>query len=259
MSALSRLLVLGLALCSTSLWAQGAKTELLIYCGITMVKPMTEIAQRFEQREPVKVVISQGGSENLYQSLKKSRLGDLYLPGEPSYRDKYLAEGLLGPYKVVGYNRLALMVAKGNPRRVKADPRELLRKDLTMVMGSKESGSVGLESKTLLDKLGIYPQAVAKAALLLPDSRALSAAMRRGDADVTLNWRATAFIPENAAQLEIVDLDAKLATPQALMLTELTFSPQPALTRRFVDFAAGEEGQAIFRKHGFLDEQRPGK
>lgn len=240
---------------SSGAMAQSARPELLIYCGITMVKPMTEIAQRFETRENAKVTISQGGSESLYQSLKKSRLGDLYLPGEPSYREKYLSEGLLGDYKVVGHNRLAMVVPKGNPRKVKADPRELLRKDLTIILGSKESGSVGLESKTMLDKLGIYPQAVARAALLLPDSRALSAAMRRGDAELTLNWRATGFVPENAAVLEVLDLDPRIAPPQALMLTELTFSRQQALARKFIDFASSDEGRNIFRKHGFVEDK----
>ncbi|MCX8087161.1 MAG: substrate-binding domain-containing protein [Rhodocyclaceae bacterium] len=81
--------------------------ELLLYCGITMVKPMTEIARAFEKRENVKITISQGGSEDLYLSAKKSGIGDWYLPGEPSYRDKHLHEGLLGEYVTVGYNQMA--------------------------------------------------------------------------------------------------------------------------------------------------------
>ncbi|MDP1956617.1 MAG: hypothetical protein Q8J75_00385, partial [Rhodocyclaceae bacterium] len=55
-----------------------AQTEMLLYCGITMVRPMTEIARLFEQREKVRIVIAQGGSEDLYQSAKKSGVGDWY-------------------------------------------------------------------------------------------------------------------------------------------------------------------------------------
>ncbi len=47
-----------------------ARIELLLYCGITMVRPMTEIAKNFEQRENVKITIAQGGSEDLFQSAK---------------------------------------------------------------------------------------------------------------------------------------------------------------------------------------------
>lgn len=232
--------------------AQQPRPELLIYCGITMVRPMGEIAQLFEARENVKVTMAQGGSEDTYQSAKK-RGGDLYLPGEPSYRQKHLAEGLLGDYVTVGYNQMAMMVQKGNPKQVKPDPRELLRRDLTVILGNADSGSVGNESKEILDRLGIYPKVVRAAAFLAPDSRSLSKAMRQHDADLTMNWRATGFAPENVGALEMIDLDPKLAKPQALMLTLLTSSRQAELARRFMALAAGPEGQALFRKYGFLD------
>ncbi len=83
-----RALATVLLLAGGSAFAQGTKPELLLYCGITMVHPMTEIARVFEARENVKLSIAQGGSEHLYQSAKKSGVGDWYLPGEPSFRAK---------------------------------------------------------------------------------------------------------------------------------------------------------------------------
>jgi molybdate transport system substrate-binding protein len=38
-------------------------------------------------------------------------------------------------------------------------------------------------------------------------------------------------------------------------LNLLTFSKNKDLARRFIAYAAGDEGQAIFRKHGFLDNK----
>ncbi|MFZ4537083.1 substrate-binding domain-containing protein [Propionivibrio sp.] len=239
--------------CSLSAWSQ--QQNLLIYCGITQVRPITELARLFEAKENVRIQIAQGGSEDLYQSAKKSRLGDLYLPGEPSYREKHLAEGLFGEHKVVGYNQMAIIVQKGNPKRVKGNLNELLRKDLTIMIGNAESGSVGQETRTMLEMAALYPKVVAKAVELMPDSRAINLAMKRGEADATLNWRATSFFPDNATHLEAVDLDAKIAKPQALLLIQLTFSKNPLLARKFVDFVASEEGQAVFRKNGFLDNK----
>ena len=232
---------------------QDSRPELLVYCGITMVRPMTEIARVIEQRETVRVTISQGGSEDLYQSLRKSQVGDLYLPGEPDYRARHLAEGLLGEFKVVGYNQAALMVRKGDPHQIKADVRELLRKDLAVVIGSPESGSIGQETKRILDLVGLYTQVQDVAAFLAPDSRTLNAALRKGEADLILNWRATGFFPDNIEVIDVLDLDPALAKPQPLLLNLLTFSTQPDLARRFMHYAASAEGQAIFRKHGFLD------
>lgn len=245
---------LALALVSGQVFAQPAKPELLVYCGITMVRPMSEIAQLFEKREGAKITMAQGGSEDLYQAARKSG-GDVYLPGEPSYRAKHVAEGLLGDFTVVGFNQMALMVQKGNPKKVKADPRELLRPDLVIILGNAESGSVGNESRSILDRLGIYPKVVKAAAFLAPDSRSLSRAMRRKEADLTMNWRAAGFAPDNLAAMDVIDLDPRLAKPQALQLTLLTSSKNPDLARRFIALAAGPEGQAVFRKHGFWDSK----
>lgn len=236
--------------------AQAApRRDMLIYCGITMIRPMTEIARAFEKREAVNITLAQGGSKDLYQSLKKSRQGDLYLPGEPSYRAKYLGEGLLGESVTVGYNQLALVVRKGNPKQVQGDPKELLRHDLTVIIGNAESGSVGKETQDVLQVVGIYEKVLDAALYLAPDSRVLNNAMRKGEADVILNWRATAFFPDNVALEDVVDLNPKLAKPQALLLNLLTFSKNKAVARRFMAFTAGAEGQAIFRKWGFLDNR----
>lgn len=237
--------------------AQSVKAEMLLYCGITMVKPMTEIAQIFEKRENVKILVAQGGSEDLYQSAKKTGVGDWYLPGEPSYRDKHLNEGLFGEFVTVGYNQMAMIVQKGNPKKVKADPREMLRKDLVVIIGNAESGSVGQEAKKVLDDAGIYPKVVKASAFLAPDSRSLMNAMKKAEADLTMSWRATGLFVDNAVKLDVIDLDPKIAKPQALLLNMLKSTKSPQLARSFMEFASGPQGQAIFRKHGFLDNTTP--
>ena len=249
------LLFLALSLFAAGNATAAPRGDMLIYCGITMIRPMTEIARAFEQREPVKITLAQGGSEDLYQSLKKSRIGDLYLPGEPSYRDKYLREGLLEDAATVGYNQLALVVKKGNPMRIKGDAKELLRPDLTLIIGNAESGSVGKETRDVLERVGLYQKVLDAALYLAPDSRVLNNAMKKGEADVILNWRATAFFPDNMAAVDVVDLSPRLAKPQALLLNLLAFSTNKEAARRFMAFTAGAEGQAIFRKWGFLDNQ----
>jgi molybdate transport system substrate-binding protein len=85
------------------------------------------------------------------------------------------------------------------------------------------------------------------------DSRNLNQFLLDGAADVILNWRATAFFPENRERLDVLDIDPALARPKELALNLLTFSEHPDLARRFMDLAASERGQAIFRSFGFLD------
>ena len=231
------------------------RPQLLLYCGITMVHPMTEIAHAIEREQNVKITISQGGSEDLYQSLSTSRRGDLYLPGSESYRERHLSEGLLGEAVPVGYNQAALVVRKGNPKHVSADLRELLRKDLAVVICNPDSGSIGRENKRILEEAGIYQQVLDNAALLTSDSRNMNGALKNGDADLILNWRASAFFPENRDFMDVIDIDPSLAKPKRLVLNLLTFSKHPEVARRLMAYAASDQGQAIFRKFGFIDSQ----
>jgi molybdate transport system substrate-binding protein len=101
----------------------------------------------------------------------------------------------------------------------------------------------------------IYPQVVRSAAFLAPDSRSLVNAMKKGEADITMNWRATSFFADNAAKLDVIDLDPKLVKPQPLLLIQLKSTKNPELAKRFMSYVAGDEGQAIYRKHGFLDNK----
>jgi molybdate transport system substrate-binding protein len=233
---------------------QADRPELLVYCGITMVLPMTEIGRVLEREKGVRVVMSQGGSEDLYQALKDSRKGDLYLPGSASFRDQYLGDGLLGDFVELGYNQAALLVPKGNPKGLTADLHQLADPRLSVALCNPESGSIGKETKSILERAGLLKSAFDNTALVATDSRNLNRALKEGDADLILNWRATAFFPENRGHIDVIDLDPALAVPKKLVLNLLAFSPQPEAARRFMEIAASPQGQAIFRRYGFMDK-----
>lgn len=229
--------------------------ELLFYVGITMVKPMTELAKRFELKEGVKIKILQGGSEDLYQSAKNSKAGDLYMPGSLSYRTRYLLDGVLEKDAVlVGYNRAALMVAKGNPKAIDPELKTLLDKRYKTVLCNPESGSIGNETKKILTKEGIYNEAMAKAVYLTTDSRNLIKAVKDGDADVILNWRATAFWEGNKESVDVLELPESVAPKSILVLTLLKSSKYPDKVRSFMEFARSTEGREVFYAFGFLNE-----
>lgn len=229
------------------------RVNLLVYCGITMVHPIKEIAALLEAERGIATTISQGGSEDLYKSLSTSRLGDLYLPGSASYRDRHLDEGLLGEAVHVGYNQASLMVAKGNPRGLDADLGNLVRPDLAVVIANPDTGSIGRETRRILKGAGLYESALDNSLFLATDSRNLNRALIDGTAELILNWRATAFFRENRGLIQVLDLDPAVAQPKKLVLNLLTFSEHPEAARAFMKLAASERGQAIFRSWGFLD------
>jgi len=198
-------------------------------------------------------MINPGSSAKLYQDIKDSRQGDLYLPGSAYYRDIHLDEGLLGDEVLIGHNQAAFLVEKGNPKKVSAQISELLRDDLKIGISNPSSASIGTETKEILDKRDLYWQVYDRIAYLAPESESLNNVLIKGDVDLVLNWRATGFFSDNRVKLDVIELPADVAKPQKLLLNYLTVSKQPELAHQFMEYAASVQGQAIFRSYGFLD------
>lgn len=228
------------------------KKELLIYCDITMVKPMSQVCQEFEKSHPgIKITLIQGGSQDLYNSLKKSRQGDLYLAGSDSYRKQNISEGLLGESLFLGHNQAAIVVKKGNPKGFTGDLNELATTNYSVVICSPASGSIGRMSKKILTKKGIFEKVIENTAFLATDSRNLTKAIKEGTADIVINWKATVLWPENSREVEMLPISEEFAPKKHLVLNSLTFSTEKELVKEFFYFAGSERGKAIFTEYGF--------
>lgn len=230
------------------------KSILIFYCGITMVKPITEMAKIIEKKHHCEIKISQGGSKDLYDALKFSQKGDLYLPGSDSYRKNNLKDGFFLDSKYIGYNQAALFVQKGNPLHVKG-LEDLVRHDLSVILCDPNSGSIGrMTKKSLTTYKGeaFFYQVFDNASQIGTDSRNLNKALIEKKADLTINWRATAFWPENNQHIDVIELPEEIAPKKKLVINLLSFSQHKEIARDFIDFAASKEGQAIMKKYGFL-------
>lgn len=237
---------------STNLWSAN-KPTLLFYCGITMVKPMVEMAKVIEKKHNCEIQIIQGGSKDLYQSLSFSKKGDLYLPGSESYRKENLKDGYLLDSKYIGYNQAAIFVQKGNPKRIKVLD-SLLDESVTTILCNPKSGSIGKMTKKLLtnyDGEDFFYDAFDVAIEIGTDSRNLNKALIDKKVDMTINWRATAFWDENKDHIDIVQVQEKYAPKKKLVLNLLKFSKHPEIAKDFMEYAASKEGQEIMKRYGF--------
>lgn len=228
--------------------------ELLIYCGITMIKPMREIAAIIEAQEDCKITITKGGSGNLLKAIKVNQVGDLYLPGSESYIKTAQNEGWVTDTALVGHNKAALMVQKGNPKAIPADLLSLTRPDYYVVVGDPQSGSIGRETKRILERREVYGAVMANARRLTTDSKDLIRVLRENEADLVINWYATATWAENKSIVTALPIDSRYATPKKLVLGQLKTSRYPKIAQRFMAHAASEAGRAIFRKHGLYHD-----
>ena len=229
------------------------KPTLIFYCGITMVKPMQELANKFEKTHNCKIKIIQGGSQDLYDSLKLSQEGDLYLPGSDSYLEKNKQSGFFREKLFVGYNQVAIFVKKGNPKGIK-NLDDFVNENYSSVICNPKSGSIGkMSKKVFVNYKGeeFFNQVFDLAIEISTDSRSLNASLKKDLVDFTLNWKATAFFDENKKYIDIINVDEKYAPKKKLVLTVLSFSKNRDLTLKFQDFAASQEGIDTMKKYGF--------
>lgn len=231
------------------------KQELVIYSGITMVRPLNVLAQEFAYKNGVTINIKQGASGYLYNALKKERNGDIYFPGSDSYRLKNQADGLLKDYVFVGYNRIALVVPKGNPKHLTNDLNQLANQLLSVVLSSPDSGAVGKNAKALLDRVGITDAVYNNVTYFTTDSHRIFTAIKRGEADLALNWYATTRWPETENYMDAILLPETLAKPKRLELNLLSFSKHPELAKAFMAYASSRHGLETFAQFGFFTNE----
>jgi len=227
--------------------------QLLIYCGITMASPIMKIANVIEQEKKCTIKVIYGGSLHLKKIIETNNQGDIYFPGNDSFLTSLVENGTVIDTVQVGYNKAVIMVRKGNPKHITHDLNNFTDPQYAVVIGAPESSSIGRETKRIFTAAGIYEQVLANALYLTTDSKGISKAIRNQDADLAINWRATAFFEENRPLIDVIDIDEQYAQKRNLVLGLLKYSNHKGIARRFMEYAASPSGQEIFRRYGFVD------
>lgn len=247
------LFVLLIFISITNSYAKQKKPTLLFYCGITMVKPITKMAKIIEDRFNCKIKISQGGSQDLYDSLKLSKKGDLYLPGSEAYIHANKKDGYLHDKVYIGHNQAAIFVHKGNPLKIQGIE-DLTNENIGSILCNPNSGSIGkMTKKLLLNYKGeeFLEEAYDNTVEIGTDSRNLNNALINKRADITINWKATSAWSYNSKYIDVISIDEKYAPKKNLYINLLSFSKNKKIAREFMKFASSKEGQDIMKQYGF--------
>ena len=229
--------------------------KLTIYCGATMVSPVTELADRFAREKGCRVDVLPGGSNDLYENLKKSRTGDLYLPGSHKYYEKFAHEGLLREWCARRLQRPGAPRREGQPEgNHRGHPQhheaELPRRHRQR-RGVQHGALHPRPSSRSWASTRRPWRTLSSSSPTLGPSRGSS---RAGSIDLALGWRAIVYVEENQRLMELVASPELRDWRDWFSLSLLGFSKEPELARAFLELAASPEGQELFFRYGFLDE-----
>lgn len=230
-----------------------AENKLFMYCGTTMKKPVIELAEEFEKETGCSIEVKTGGSGNLLNELASTKTGDLFLPGSDSYVEKAEKKGFIVKKGLVGYNKAAMMVQKGNPKNIPASLDSLSNPSYRVIIGNPKSGSIGRETRKILKKKGNYKTVIKNAIDLTTASKSLIEALKKNNADLTINWYATSTWEGNSSFVTVLPIEGNLASKKKLVLSVLSFSQNQEMAEKFLDFAGSDHGREVFNKYGLYD------
>ena len=229
------------------------KKELLVYCGITIIKPISEIARIIEKQEDCRIIITKGGSGSLLRAIEINKVGDLYLPSSDSYIKTCIDKGLVAETAFVGYDKAVLMVQKGNPKGISDDLDNLTNPRYYVAICDPNGGGIGRETKNILEKKGIFDAVCRNVREWTIDSKDLAKVLKDKEADLVVNWYAVSTWPENAPYMDAMSIDEKYAAKRKLVLGLLVCSRYPEIARKLMVYASSKEGIELFKKYGLYD------
>jgi molybdate transport system substrate-binding protein len=233
--------------------AVGSGKSLLVLCGAGLQPAMDVIGAEYQKRTGVRVDFSYAGAQMLLGQLAFSRHGDLYMPGEGFWVMQAVKRGYVQEYKPVVYFTPVIMVPKGNPKGVRT-VQDMARPGVRVALGHPEALAVGPLTKRILQRAGVWekvqPNVVMEAGCI-PE---LTNAVVMKGADAGIMWDASAL--QVKEHVDIVPIAPKLNEVAEVLLATLRFSTDPAEAKRFLDFVASDDAQAIFERMQFRT-QRP--
>ena len=222
---------------------------LLVHCAAGMRVPVEAMAQAFEKRTGIRVNLTFEGSNRLLGQIKLTRRGDLYVAGDAEYVDMAAKDGLVARRATLGYFIPVLLVAKGNPRQVRALA-DLTAPNTRIGQGDEKSAAVGRIMPRLLALNGVDAAAwQSNVVMTTPTVNELGLGIKLGTLDATVVWDAIAAKYTNAADIVAIPRDRNVCpVVEAAVLTTAT---QPEAAADFLAFMASADGRQILKTSGY--------
>ncbi|MGE2717273.1 molybdate ABC transporter substrate-binding protein [Mycolicibacterium litorale] len=244
MSRLLGVVLLVAALCACTRQSAPEDT-LMVFAAASLKQAFTAIGERFEADHPgTDVEFSFAGSSDLVTQLTQGAPADLFASADTRNMDRAAAAGLLDGAPVpFATNRLTIVVAEGNPKRV-ASLRDLARPGMTVVLCAAQV-PCGAASRAAERAAGVELRPVSEETAV---TDVLNKVMS-GQADAGLVYVTDVLAAEGA--VSSVDIPEAADAVNTYPIAALAQSEKAGSAAEFVDTVTGAVGQDILREAGF--------
>ncbi|WP_432848151.1 molybdate ABC transporter substrate-binding protein [Amycolatopsis sp. CA-161197] len=222
-----------------------ATGTLTVFAAASLTESFNELGKEFEAAHPgVTVKFDYEGSSALVQKLDNGAKADVFASADQANMDKAVQGGVIdGQPTVFATNKLAIAVAKGNPKGIKTFS-DLTKAGLTVVVCAQQV-PCGAATKKVEDNTHV----TLKPASEETDVKQVLAKVQSGDADAGLVYVTDAT--SAADKVDKVDFPESSGAINSYPIAVVKDAPQAALAKEFNDFVLGAQGKAELTKIGF--------
>jgi molybdate transport system substrate-binding protein len=223
--------------------------RLMLFCGAGIQSPVAELVEVFSRDNHCRIEVDYAGSEVLLSRISLKKKGDLYMPGDQSYVDIAAEAGMIESTTTACYFVPAILVVKGNPKHI-TSIQDLTRKGTRLGLGDAKACAIGRQSKEIFAQNDIPWTEVEKNLVFQSLTvNELGMQIQTGSLDAVIVWDAIAN--QYLDHGELVNIPPEQNVISTVPVGVLSFSEHKNLARRFADFAASDQGRAIFSKHHY--------
>jgi molybdate transport system substrate-binding protein len=225
--------------------AQSRAEEVLVFGAASLTEALQEIGKAFEARTGVPARFSFGASSDLARQIQAGAPADVFFSADTAKMDALERAGLVRHVDRREFlsNQLVVVVPSASSRRI--DGAKDLAKLPRLALADPEAVPAGIYARKWLEAEGVWAELKPKVVPTL-DVRAALAAVASEAVEAGIVYRTDATISK-AVRVAFVVTNGEAIT---YSLAKLVPSKSSA-AQRFVDFAAGEEGRAVFERRGF--------
>ena len=221
--------------------------EIVVFSGKGLMKPMEDVKLGFENKyKDIQVNIIYGGSETLLETLKKTKKGDVFIPGSISHIQE--AGDLVLSHQHVAQHKPVFSVRKDNPYKIKS-LEDLLNPGVKIAIGNKEMCAIGKVSEDIFEASPRRNDFINNIAITATTVNELLDLVLQEEVDASLIWSEMSLWPE-AKDLLMIEIPPDINKVEEIHIAVLATTKSRKNAVLFSDFVA-KESQSIFIKHGF--------
>ena len=224
---------------------QSRAKEVLVFAAVSLTESLQEIGKACEAKTGAAVRYSFGASSDLARQIDAGAPADVFFSADTAKMDALEKAGLVRHADRHEFlsNQLVVVVPTSSSLRV-AGAKDLAKLP-RLAVADPEAVPAGIYARKWLESEGVWTEVKPKVVPTL-DVRATLAAVESGGVEAGIVYRTDATI-SNKVRVVFVVTNGPAITYSVARLAR----SKNSAVKRFVDFAAGEEGSAVFERRGF--------